>query len=830
MATVSPARQMYEIAFSEGLWWEQNGGATDIYPDSPYLLVSATGDLAAGKEFARAALKFSTTAADWAAIGDITEAHAVLWMYLDSKGSDTGTGIYVGNITDAWTMASNQTTMSGIGIGGWSAPITPSPDLGQGWVAIDLGAVSATYLRNANGLCLKANLTAFATPAFKFMKDPAPTGRAYLWYDVIDTVHGSATDRLEADTDALAALTKSRGLYSIGGEIIQSHYQPDESDVSIDIGKGSSLSITDHTIQTPETWKLDRGSQGALSLSRAEVDMLDYRGSILEVSLKHRIAQKAETTLATQKCIIGKVDKNAISQEVTTGDILYESLSMTPYYRNSALGIETVNILTEPRLYALILILINGGGIPWSRFRQADLVWLLRRFGNVWDDITISAVDMADYTVGSLVEEIGQQYGLCVSRGGDDSIVLWHPAIYRPSMKIWSINDKDIDEIVYRKVSTVDQYDSVSINTDEIQWDSSLPLKLDGRDKDYPVTGLTGIFVNPAAGDVTRYALGRQLAQRLVGPHEEYEFLAGARAIMWEDGDKLKITSTRNVLSDTVFTIMSVKGDPTTGKHRVMAMRWPDSLGLQSTWEATDVMGIYRLAEWDTGTGTGANQSHDGTAGDFTVTAINNLSNMDWRGPLANVDITAPATFAPSYSNYYDLVDFVLGVFGRQDEDPHPAGDSMYTRILVFRDASSTNAVVCGIKRVASDNGGGGSYYSTTDTRIFLGATNNYTDDPIIWNHAGADYIETPPGLSNGSWSWNYGVAIQWYQDQVRLYVDQVYIGTITGFDADIDTCEFETPVLAEHRVGCIRWLRSLDGWFSTDRLVGRAGEDTYYP
>ena len=152
----------------------------------------------------------------------------------------------------------------------------------------------------------------------------------------------------------------------------------------------------------------------------------------------------------------------------------------------------------------------------------------------------------------------------------------------------------------------------------------------------------------------------------------------------------------------------------------------------------------------------------------------------------------------------------------------------------MFHESAGPKAIVCGIKRVGTDNGHGVTYYSTVDLRIFLGATDDYTADPIVWNHTGADYVETPPGLSmtpGSTVSWQYGVAVQMHGSTARLYVDRIFIGSITTFSSGIDTCNFKTPVTTEHRVGCIRWLQNSGStWFDTDRLVGRPGEDIYYP
>jgi len=831
LATTTPARNFYEVTFTEGLWWEQAVGGS-IYPDSPFLVVAQEGDLVTGTEYARCALKFSTTAASWVALGDIAERHSVLWLYCNSMGKDSAAGLEVGAIDWAWTMATNQATMRATPGGGWSSTVTPAPLQGQGWVGIDLLAGAGTYLRNANGLVIRTHIPASPLGAvcYQFLKDPPPIGRAYFWYDVTDTVHGSATERLAVSAAQLAALETSRTFFSLSGSIIQSHRLPDESDVAVTLGRSSSLSLSKSAVNLPESWKMSQSDRGSLSLSRSEIDALDYRGSLFEVTLAQKIGQTGAASVAVQKSIIGSVEKGLNVQNVTLTDTLFEALSMSPYYRDEILGIESVNILTEPRLYAVLLILINGGAIPWERFRQEDLVWLLRRFGVVWDDITISSITMATYTVGSFVEEFGKQYGLCLSRGVDDSIVIWHPAAYRPSMKVWSVNDKDLSNIVYKKVNTIDKYSEIESDDITATWDSARTLALDGQDKGYDLTGLTGIFATASYEETTQYALARQLGQRLIAGHEEYRFSVGKRAIVWEVGDKLKITSTRNSLSSAVFTITSKDGDPYSGQHNIVAIRWPDSPGLQSTWEATDLQGIYRLAEWDTGAATGANQSPIGSAGALTVNTLNGLSYSDWRGPLANVDLTAPGTFFPSFSNY-DLVDFAVGVFGRQSTDPYGGAgrDETYTVLMKCQDSTPSNkAVICGIKRIGHPSGSG-TYWPTTDLRFFLGYTADYTADPIVFA-ASANYIETPPGLSTNSWKWIYGVALQWYDDKVRLYVDREYIGEITALGSLLTDVDFTTPVSTEHKIGCIRWLQNSTTWFDVSRLMGAVGLDNYYP
>ena len=130
------------------------------------------------------------------------------------------------------------------------------------------------------------------------------------------------------------------------------------------------------------------------------------------------------------------------------------------------------------------------------------------------------------------------------------------------------------------------------------------------------------------------------------------------------------------------------------------------------------------------------------------------------------------------------------------------------------------------IKRVGQPDGLGGTYYPTTDLRIGLGHTRNYLADPIGWQ----DYVESPPGFSTGSAEWIYGIAVQWYGTAARLYIDRTLIGEITVPDSLLTDVSFYTPVHAEHKMGCIRWLQNSTDWFDVERLVGKPGEDNYYP
>ena len=825
MATILPARRFYEIEYEYGLWWEQGVGGA-IYPDSDILLVSSEGDLATPTEFARTAIQFKTDTPAWASVGDLTETNAVLWVYLDNYAHRGGIAqLLIGNISGAWNMASSQATMRTLGVTSWTLPLAPNPNQEHGWVGFVLDKTSS-HLKGANGIMMKIN-TSFSTPAsFKFMREPAPTGRAYLSIDIDNAISGSAAERAVIDSKYLSALEDSSGFYDMGATILQEPIFPSRDNIEITLGGETKTALLNRSTPFPETWKIETPSLGALSFSKAEENLHDFQGTLVELILSMRIGQKAPIDLMTQQAILGEVQREENSQEVEVADPLYEAMQMTPYLRDPILGMEGVNLLDEPRPYALLEILVNGAGLAWDRIRQEDFYWLLLRFGTIWDKVTYTANDLEAHTVGSFLEEIGVQFALAYSRGSDDAFVVWHPAVYRPSLRVYEINDDDLNDIVYKKTAQ-DKYDIVKINTTPVGSSAPLSTRIDSRDKTKTIDGLTGCFSSyPAA----RYSLGKQLAQRLIGDYETYEFTVGTRASAWENGDKLKITSEENDFTDRVFTLIDAKGNSETGVYKCLAVHWPDSPAYQSTWQNTGLMGIWRMWAWDTWDETGANQSPIGSAGAMTITEYRDILNLDWRGVVGQADLVAPATFAPDSgggSSKYDLVDFTLTIIGEQASDPTGGGgDPDWTNILRFEDSGNRKAVYCGIKRTSSDDGHLGTYYSPCDQRIFLGYTPDKAANPLTWNSK----VESPPGFANDDHEWTYGIAIQWHDETVRLYVDRILIGEISVASYNFDTVYFVTPIGTEHMIGCIRWLQQSSGWFSADQCVGSMGQDNFYP
>jgi hypothetical protein len=823
MPTITPARRFYEIEYDYGLWWEQ-APLGSIFPSSDILLVSSTGDLITPTEYARCAIQFKTNTPAWAAVGDLTEANAVLWMYLENYAHYGGIGnILIGDASGAWNMSSTQPTMRGMGVGSWTAFMTPKPNHEHGWVGFVLDTTSGK-LRNGNGIIMKVALG--VTPAsFKFLKNPPPMGRAYISVDIANAISGSATDRLEIDAEHIAALENSTGVFAVGTEIQQEQIFPSRNDVEIELGKGSA--VVNRATPHPESWKMTAPDLGALTFSRSEVDLHDYRGSIIELLLTIQVGQTAAVTLLKQYGVLGEVDKGSVSQEVLISDPLFEAMKMTPYFRDPILGMEGVNILTEPRLYAMLEILINGAGLAWERVRQEDLYWLLSRFATIWDRMTVTAVDMVDYTVDEFIQEVGAQYALAFSRGSDDAIVVWHPAVYRPSLKVHTVNDTELSNVHYKKEAGKDTYDIAKVQTTPVVMESALPTRIDARDQTYHVENYGGCFDTYQAA---RYSLAKQLAQKVVADYEIYTFTAGTRAAAWENGDKLKITSKKNVFTDKVFTLIDCQGNPNDGVYECIAIHWPHSPGFQSTWRNTGLMGIWRLWAWDTWLNTGANQSPIGTAGAMTVTTITNILHLDWRGVVANVTLTAPTTFAPDSgggSSKYDMVDFVLTIIGEQATDPTGGlGDPMWTNILRFTDSGNNKAVYCGIKRVSTPKPPPTPYYSPCDLRMFLGYTLDKTLNPLGW----VSKTESPPGFANADHEWSYGVAVQWHNETLRLYVDRILIGEISVASYNFDTVNIVTPIGTEHKIGCIRWLQNSDDWFSPEQCVGSMGQDNYYP
>lgn len=840
MATKSPARNYYQIEHEYSLWWEVGVGG-NIFPRTNHLVVALDGQ-PASSEVSRAAIQFNTSVPSWVSLGTVTEKDPILWLYIDPKNKDSGSGIELAQINAAWDINSTQAHMASIATGAWFGIFTESNRM-EGWAAFDLTGRTGTWLRNTNGIMIRSYNDGMSShrKVYHFRKSPAPMCRAYYQYPLTGAIPGDATVRTDLTDDQKSWMGKKSTMWAVSGKVKQASKLPNNPDIDITIGGKSKLNLSNRKMQWPESWKLSKGGRGTVSLSKSGLNLADYRGYLLQATLSMRNAQKPSVTVMEDLAIIGRTTKTLSDQTATLEDSLKQILSQKPYYRDAIAGFESVEWTGTTSIFVLADALINGGGINWERFRFGDYYWLMKRFGAVWDPVTYTITETIASTIASIVEDMGKQYGIIITRGNNGEILMAHPAAYRPSMKVHTLEASEMSNTSLAEESTNGIYNKINVTYPT--YDRSfhglgdLQITQDIVDHTYEVGTAKAMGVLAEAG----YALCRQLSQRLCGRKLTLDTTIGAKGFDWEIGDQIVVTNPDFDLSADAFILADIKGDNASGKNQVQMLRYPDSPGLHSLFQGSDLQGIWRWQEKSSNAvWTGANMSWEGSAGAFTKDGTADFLNIDWRGPLVgytasgNPDqaLTAPSPFFPTdVADTTDVLDFVAGVYDHQPTDPPaPWTDKNFVHLCHIRKAGTNEAVIVGIYR-PEINPGAGSYRSAVENKFFIGHTLNWTTNPIVWT----TIAYSPPGVASkytgtqdDGWM-NYGLAVKWRNLVLGLYVNQELQCSLSLSKTGYDEVFFMTPVPDEHRIGCVRWLKSTEDIDST-RLLGHNGVDEFYP
>lgn len=829
MPTKMPARNYWQIPFLEGNWWDfPSSTAHNTFE----MVIAGLGNPNIGSgEYGRCAMKFDTTAPPaWVSDGDAVEINCLLFVFLGSDSSDQSDGIQIAQVTAGlWDENSNYAAMTGLTLGGFTGSIFPLPTATlDGWVVFPIPNLSA-WMRNALGLVFKVDVSGTGLDSQKILKEPAPYVRAYYQYPLDNVIETDATQRLTLSDSIIAHTGVPNSKYSISASINQSDTFPTKADVPVILSKQSSLAVLTRELTMPMTWKPKFSGRGSVTVSRSP-DIREHSGKLLNIELTQRNEQKPADVIGSSAVILGEIQLDDSGQSTTLEDPVAETIGRSTYYRDILEAYSGTNIDDEPAIWAMVSMFVNGTGTPWGRFRQEDLVWLFRRFGLVWSHVTVSTIDMQGYTIRGLIEEYGELYGICIGRGSDDAITFFHPAAYRPSMHVW---DFDLDDDRVRGVRLIERkankkFNNVTVNDYLTPFPIERSTRYDRIDSNHSVAGLVGDFSH----DCAKAGLGTQLALRLCSRVSDLTFEAGAITLLWEDGDQIRITSSRYNLDATPFMVTSVCETPIKGRGRVKLVHYHDTPSLHNTFLDTKLEGLWRWRDWYPDTGDASNQAWEGSGGTWTGGMSSfNRKWIDWQSCIGEVDahILSSSGFAPTdTTDTCDLVDFVLGVNGDQDTDPYTLSkDNEYNQILCFRKASGNHAVIVGIHRVDEDVNPGIQCHAV-DNSIFLGYTLDYLATTTTW----VTYTETSRGLSVGGVGWlTYGVAMQWLNGTAYLWVNRHYIGSIAVSKTDFDRAYFTTEVVAEHAVGMTRWLKRTDGQqFEAERLLGKNGTDPLYP
>ena len=833
MATIYPSRTFYQLPMEYALSWEIG---VRMYEDDEGLVVASDAEEIPG-ETSRFAMQFKTDEASWVSDGTITESNCMIFCCMEEFVPDEESpAVRVAPITETWNAESSRAHMEGLSVGDWVWGYF-IPERINGWVSLSI-LDDSSILRNQYGIMVKSSSSDLSA---QIKRTPQPVGRAYFQFSISDTELGSATTRLTLSADAISKLGHATSSYEIVTTIRKSLLIPSESDLEIPATK-EGYTILNRSVSFPESWAIDYGTRGNISLSNNTE--LTSRGHLMELVLKQKYANTSAVTIARAWAVIGGIERTRERQDLTLEDAGQLALERGMFYRDRLRGMEGVNIDDETSTSVIANMIVNGGGILWQNFRYNDFVYLMQRFGSTWEKITYTTEELLELTISELCAVLASRHGLCISRGVDDSIQVWHPACYRPSLKIWELNQDQMKDDKFIRERPKDRYNKIEVETiggDTGQSYSAgeLPLGQDEIDRVYSLGDLKGL-----TNEIARDGLATQLAQRFTGERYKLECTVGMIAIGWECGDQVKITAPCYGLDETLFLLVSVDGSPLTGQYSLTLLHHPDNIGLHSTFTDTNVIGIWRWWDWVDEEWTGVDQSWLATGGTWTKNSgIPEIYKIDWRGAVFQYGaitnaVEAPETFAPTNTaNNCDLVDFVLGVYGEQQNDPECFADPLYNIIFRFGKSGTDEAVVLAIKRPEQEYIHDPNRHSPVACRIILGHTEDYTANTIVWTNI----IETAPGVGvtsdyyGADKTWRlFGIGIQWKDSEIRLYVNQRFIGSFSVSKSGFNEAYITTPQniqYKENAVGCLRWLKRTDGeWFETNRLFGKNGIDEYYP
>lgn len=141
--------------------------------------------------------------------------------------------------------------------------------------------------------------------------------------------------------------------------------------------------------------------------------------------------------------------------------------------------------------------------------------------------------------------------------------------------------------------------------------------------------------------------------------------------------------------------------------------------------------------------------------------------------------------------------------------------------------STTTEAVIVGVYRPNIPVTG----RTASANKFFIGHTLDWTANPITW----VAIRYSPPGISTRNTGYyedgwmDYGLAVRWKNTVLELFQNQEVICTLSLSKTGYDEVFFMTPVQAEHRIGCVRWLKSVND-IDPIRFLTINGVDEYYP
>ncbi len=431
-----------------------------------------------------------------------------------------------------------------------------------------------------------------------------------------------------------------------------------DTDVSDRLRAGGEIVLQADTSPI-EPWSLNLASLGVLSVAQPDdcaniLDTPQYRGIAgvpAELELDAIVPTGAPVPIATVNAVIARAEQAAGALDLELTSAVAADMDSPPrrYWPTPLVPGEVDGGLRYDNGQSAVLVLYDllANVCPstrWDQILYADWYELATRFGGTWSRVTLTADDLAGETsIQGVFEAMLRTLCLCTGSDLSGRVQVWHPAVYRPSLRVHHLDPlEDYASDIRLTSLSAEQYDVVRIpwrlgDTEGSDDYAVMHLSHRGRvyTHDWPLEYLRNDSQEwPGVFTAIRTACARQLMQRLCEPAVRLSCRVGLMGLTWALGDQLIVSSPRHGLKNTPYMITRLNASPMESTVEVEAVHYTGWPGGHSTFRAPGPLGLWRWRRHHAwvpqapGPGTPGNPTLDNL-----TWATNRTMNMGLYGP-----------------------------------------------------------------------------------------------------------------------------------------------------------------------------------------------------
>jgi hypothetical protein len=357
-----------------------------------------------------------------------------------------------------------------------------------------------------------------------------------------------------------------------------------------------------------------------------------------------------------------------------------------------------------------------------------------------------------------------------------------------------------------------------------------------GTDDEYQAIAKGTVFhdIDAVTRSEAKYALGRQMLQRLTGEYYTCDLNLGLLGLPMAPGDVVRLTAA-GLDGQKSFLITELTGSG--GEVMAHGYHYPQALALSNTFLDTGIEGTWRWAAED-GTLNDSNSAPDGSDPDPVTCTLADTATRHWQGPVHQngyAEWDDPLIDAAKH----DVIEVCTMLLPEIDGNVRAAnwspggwGDNEYMPVFAWAKTGTDEAMIVGFYREGFDAG----TESIVTHRLFIGWTSDYTGATTGGVITFTAYAQSANGIAGRSASVQpsaetaCALSLAWQPDgTAKLYADRQMVCSGTGFDKD-DWSSLHVMTQTDIRIGCVRHLQTDTEITELQRLQGANGLDTYEP